>query len=165
MIIYNYYRLLISKGHENKSEVGVSFKRLLLLTVGLYCMIFIAQTRVYIIAVLGAVTMLSLYDAGKSRKLLIYIGIILLAVISLSITGVLDNFWGGTFSTDSSNSLAYSTYYRLYEYKECMRYFGGDSPFIGKGLFISRYYTDRYASDSLYGSVIWANDVGVVGGF
>lgn len=159
--LYNLYNLLQMRDRRCQRRFGNIVFNVSSLVLGCYCIIFIAQTRAYMLAVVGAVIMMFLKETSNSRRIIYNVYFIFAGIIVLYVTGVLDSFLN-TFSMDSSNTLAYSTYMRFYEYKECLKYFI-ENPLVGHGMLIGTNYDLVYSSSVLPGAIIYTSDVGIVG--
>lgn len=151
MIIYNFSALYESGKHLNNKGFSI-----VQLSLGLFCLVFVQQTRGYIIAVVfGFLSIIALGKKKTSTKIkeIILIIVLLLFIIN---NGILGKFLE---SFDLHSSRGGSTKARLYAigyYIECfMR-----NPMFGNGFAGTQYY--NYVEHGPQG-IAYYNDVGIFG--
>lgn len=153
MIIYNFYQLYSEKKLLNKRAVTAAVRFLL----GIFCLLFVQQTRGYTLAVFAALAVITLFLNENSNKKLRSAIIIALVVVYAASTGVVTDF----FSTfNESSDMGGSTTYRLLAIEYYWHKFLDNPIFGGVGFAAEEFYYGLVHSAS---GRCYIDDVGIFG--
>lgn len=147
MIVYNFYKFYI----ENK------VKNLIITGIGLFCLIYIQQTRMYSLTVLLCLLVIVILDKGNNElKLLKKLVMVGCVVLFITQTDIVSNFIG---SFSEKGDYGGSTIARTYTIEYYWSYFI-KNPLCGMGFANGEYYPDI-----VYGikRIAALSDVGIIG--